>query len=166
MFLYFRLFVCYHARRRHPTCWRFGFQRRTCGDLPIVIIAFKYFHTCHLFLSIYSGTWGTVCDNGFTDTDAKVVCRQLGHSTSNAKAYTSAHYGRGTGTIWLDHVACDGDESRLSTCTRNSLGINFCDHGDDVGVDCSKLFILHFTSCLFLFTVFVCRFSRYASYIN
>ena len=94
---------------------------------------------------IYSGTWGTVCDNGFTDTDAKVVCRQLGYSTSKAKAYTGAHYGQGTGPIWLVGVACAGDESRLSACNSNSLGTNFCDHGDDVGVDCSMLFTLHFT---------------------
>ena len=30
-------------------------------------------------LEVYhNGVWGTVCDNGFTDTAAKVVCRSLG----------------------------------------------------------------------------------------
>jgi len=30
-------------------------------------------------LEVYhSGTWGTVCDNGFTDTAARVVCNMLG----------------------------------------------------------------------------------------
>ncbi|XP_070562183.1 neurotrypsin-like [Ptychodera flava] len=62
----------------------------------------------------HANQWGTVCDDDFEDIDATVVCRELGYS--GGTRYEAAHFGEGTGEIWLDDVACTGDESRLSDC--------------------------------------------------
>jgi phosphatidylserine/phosphatidylglycerophosphate/cardiolipin synthase-like enzyme len=50
--------------------------------------------------------WGTVCNNGWDDTDSGVVCRQLGFSGANATS--KAYYEGGTGLILLDEVHWQG----------------------------------------------------------
>ena len=86
-----------------------------------------------------------MCDDSFSDTDARVVCRQLGYSTTNANAHSNAFYGAGSGTIWLDDVGCYGTESRLSDCSSSGWGIENCVHREDVGVSCSKLNFRHYS---------------------
>ena len=85
----------------------------------------------------YNYQWGTVCDDGWDDTDAGVVCRQLGFG-SLGTAISSAEFGQGSGSIWLDSVACNGTEPILASC--GHLGINVtasCSHANDAGVRCS-----------------------------
>ena len=85
----------------------------------------------------YNGQWGTVCDDGWDDTDAGVVCRQLGFGLSGT-SYSSAYFGQGSGPIWLDSVTCSGSESTLVSC--GHLGVNItrsCNHSEDASVRCS-----------------------------
>uniref|UniRef100_A0A8C3A699 Soluble scavenger receptor cysteine-rich domain-containing protein SSC5D n=1 Tax=Cyclopterus lumpus TaxID=8103 RepID=A0A8C3A699_CYCLU len=83
----------------------------------------------------YKGQWGTVCDDEWELANADVVCRQLGcgHAVTAPK---SAHFGRGTGPIWLDNVECTGDESALTHCTHPGFGENNCGHSEDAGAVC------------------------------
>ena len=84
----------------------------------------------------YNGQWGTVCDDGWDDTDAGVVCKQLGFGSSGT-AIGSAGFGQGSGSIWLDSVSCTGSESTLASC--GHVGINItsdCNHTKDAGVRC------------------------------
>nr|XP_056720375.1 soluble scavenger receptor cysteine-rich domain-containing protein SSC5D-like [Euleptes europaea] len=87
---------------------------------------------------LHNGNWGTVCDDNWGMEDANVVCRQLGCSTA-LSAPRAAHFGRGTGSIWLDDTECRGTESALSQCPSRPLGENDCHHGEDAGVVCSVL---------------------------
>ena len=87
----------------------------------------------------YNGEWGTVCDDGWDNTDAGVVCRQLGFGLSGT-AIRSAGFGQGSGSILLSNIKCTGNESTLTRC--GHLGINItgsCSHAQDAGVKCSEL---------------------------
>eukprot|EP00959_Pyramimonas_sp_CCMP1952_P391537 8205220-Pyramimonas_sp.AAC.1 len=70
--------------------------------------------------------------------DANVVCRQLGFGEATA-AWHSAHFGMGTGPIWLDDVACAGHESSILDCPRYGLviGQHDCNHYEDASVSCN-----------------------------
>ncbi|XP_068277903.1 CD5 antigen-like [Nyctibius grandis] len=83
-----------------------------------------------------AGQWGTVCDDGWDLNDAAVVCRQLGCGTAMA-APGRAHFGEGSGRIWLDDVACTGNEEILTLCRASSWGRSNCHHGEDASVVCS-----------------------------
>ena len=62
-----------------------------------------------------NGKWGTVCDEDFDENAAKVVCRELGLPTSNAKFYGSAYWGAGPRSMPIhDKMICSGaDQNHL-----------------------------------------------------
>lgn len=107
-----------------------------------------------------SGVWGTVCDDSWDGPDAQVACKQLNLPYtglqvsrlacpsrlrcnsciflyhSGATAYGSAYFGQGTGSIVMDDLSCNGDESSLLNCSFNPN--HNCVHFEDAGVVCGN----------------------------
>ena len=69
-----------------------------------------------------------------------MVCRQLGFPDAMG-APSSAHYGEGIGSIWLDNMQCVGNESDIFTCVHDGIGYHNCKHDEDASVECSGTLI-------------------------
>ena len=89
----------------------------------------------------YNHAWGTVCDTGFSQNDADVVCRQLGEQFGYAHSHSipllDAAFGEGVGPIFIDNLGCGGNEIMISDCNViGVIGLAQCDHSNDAGVEC------------------------------
>ncbi|MED6286153.1 hypothetical protein CHARACLAT_002924 [Characodon lateralis] len=64
-------------------------------------------------------SWSSVCDEGFNQQDAEVVCREIG--CGPASVIKRIHYGKVDAPIWKKEVHCSGNESSLLNCERSWL---------------------------------------------
>ncbi len=66
---------------------------------------------------------------------SRVVCRELGYYGGTVQ-HCCGDAPPVTGTIWLDHVFCQGEETSLSHCDNGGLNVTRCQHSHDVWVLC------------------------------
>ncbi|XP_052410168.1 scavenger receptor cysteine-rich type 1 protein M130-like [Carassius gibelio] len=85
---------------------------------------------------LHRGQWGTVCDNSWDTPAAAVVCREL-DCGEPVDALGLAHFGQGSGPIWMSALTCLGTESTLKNCGSAGWNIPLCTHNRDAGVICS-----------------------------
>ena len=80
------------------------------------------------------GQWVRVCDDGWNDNEASVVCRQLGFSsTGRAQQIESS----GSNGMMISNFKCSGKEARLLQCNHNRIKISDCDNHEDAMVMCT-----------------------------
>ncbi|XP_065426830.1 CD5 antigen-like [Chrysemys picta bellii] len=87
----------------------------------------------------YDGLWGTVCDDNWSETNAQVVCRELGCGPAEPlapKLQDWPRFGQGTGKIWLDDIRCKGTEETLQNCAHRLWSYHDCTHREDISVVC------------------------------
>ncbi|XP_047571995.1 macrophage scavenger receptor types I and II isoform X2 [Lutra lutra] len=83
----------------------------------------------------HNGQWGTVCDDHWELRGGQVICRSLGYQGVQT-VHKGAHFGQGTGPIWLNEVFCFGRESSIEDCKISQWGVRGCSHAEDAGVTC------------------------------
>lgn len=88
-----------------------------------------------------NGTWGTVCNYGWTRLDAALVCHQLGLVLNPDDWFLERSEIPQAGTnedILLSNVRCDDDDTDITQCrAERSQDFEFsCSHENDVGIRC------------------------------
>ena len=66
------------------------------------------------------------------------MCKQLGFHQAS-RAFRGATHGQGSGPIWMDDLACSGNESQLYDCSHRGWGKHNCTHALDASVECSSV---------------------------
>ncbi|XP_070567260.1 scavenger receptor cysteine-rich type 1 protein M130-like [Ptychodera flava] len=83
-------------------------------------------------LEVFEGQeWRAVSKYGFTTTNAKVVCKELGYREDGARVVSASYYGTGQKTV--KKVYCHVNENSLSEC---SMGTMLTNASEAVGIIC------------------------------
>ncbi|CAD5124263.1 DgyrCDS12557 [Dimorphilus gyrociliatus] len=89
-----------------------------------------------------AGVEGRLCADGWTDEDAKVVCRSLGFNGGQAYQHneeSNVFYSPFNGPYWSNKFNCNGNEKRIGDCKHIGWGnIKTCKSKHAAGVICYR----------------------------
>ncbi|XP_072529168.1 antigen WC1.1-like [Salminus brasiliensis] len=134
---------CHGTESRLKNCRLRGWGRHNCDhgrDAGVICSGVRLVdgpHRCSGRVEVlHNETWVTVCDAGFNQQDAEVVCRELGCGLP-VEVLGAAAFGRGEGQVWSEELQCRGNESQLHFCPTSSSLKHNCSHDNDVGLVCA-----------------------------
>ena len=87
--------------------------------------------------------WMSCTEIGYTHIRVKIMILKCSHSLDTIfkfddgyDYYRTYRYRQGSGTIWLDDLACTSSDLMLSTCSHSGFGNENCGHSEDVALSC------------------------------
>ena len=87
----------------------------------------------------YASELGRVCADQWSDSDAKVVCRELGFALGQAYRHFDTYSDNldNYGPWWTSNVKCTGNETRFGDCPKDGWGqVKKCATSHAAGVLC------------------------------
>lgn len=88
----------------------------------------------------YDGATGTVCDDSWSSSDARVLCKSKGYA--DGEPISNSYYGKGSGHIMMNGLSCYGYESSIFQCRNDGWmtykGSECSNHTKDASVICYK----------------------------
>lgn len=84
---------------------------------------------------LHKGQWGSVCNTGWGQEDATVLCHELDCGEADQ---TMFYVGPFAGSIWMDNLECTENELSLWNCPFTGSGVSSCRDGLYAGVVCNR----------------------------
>ena len=109
-----------------------------CDEAALRLVGARSAH-CGRVEICHNNMWGTICDDGWDDREATVVCKQLGYETYERRFLGGHDFGEGNGPIWLANLRCRDYYTHITQCGNPlSWGEHNCGHDEDAGVCCRR----------------------------
>ncbi|KAL6460171.1 hypothetical protein MHYP_G00319300 [Metynnis hypsauchen] len=134
-----QIYFCPTSSSLKPSCSHDSDVGLVCADIVRLVDGVRLVGGSHCSGRVevlHGETWSTVCDAGFDQQDADVVCRELGCGLP-VEVLGAAAFGRGEGQVWSEELQCRGNESQIYFCPTSSQLKHNCTHDSDVGLVCA-----------------------------